>query len=327
MGKTSATHDTLVYRLAQVLTKLNLGNSLDPQALAEEFGVSQRTIQRDLNVRFGCLPLVKSDGRYRLDEAHLGKLSLKDIDQFASLCGVNGLFPGLTERFLRHLLGSPGGEAWLVRGHHYEDLRDHAGIFEDLERAIVAHQHIQFAYAKSAGRTKDYRQLEPYRLVNQKGVWYLAAHDGEKLKSFSVTKIRGLRVCSSTFTPRAAVSVELAENDSIWLGGPRKAVVLHVDAYAADYFRRRNLVPNQSIQREFPDGALLVATDAVNQDEILPIVRYWIPHVRIQTPVEYQHALDSVLAAYLGSNNFTASQQQKTFKTPGKTTSPVRARR
>lgn len=299
MGKASSSHDTLVYRLAQVLTKLNLGESLDPQALAEEFGVSQRTIQRDLNVRFGCLPLVKVDGRYRLNESHLGKLSMKDIDQFASLCGVNGLFPGLTERFLRHILDAGNGEAWLVRGHHYEDVRGHAVLFEQLEQAIVGHHRVRFTYQKSSGLTKEHEEVEPYKLVNQKGIWYLAAHDGERLKSFSVTKMRALRVSTSTFSPKLGVARELAESDSIWLGTPRKSVVLHVNASTTEYFRRRKLVPNQVILRELPDGSLLVATDAASAEEILPIVRYWIPHVRIQEPLEYQRILETGLAEYL----------------------------
>lgn len=37
-------HDTLVYRLAQMLVKLNQGEKLVPLALAEEFGVNLRTI-------------------------------------------------------------------------------------------------------------------------------------------------------------------------------------------------------------------------------------------------------------------------------------------
>ena len=61
-----AGHDTLVNRLAMMLLKLNQGDSLEPKQLAQEFGVNLRTIQRDLNVRFGYLPLQKSDGRYHL---------------------------------------------------------------------------------------------------------------------------------------------------------------------------------------------------------------------------------------------------------------------
>ena len=53
-------HDTLVYRLAQILIKLNQGEKLDPQALADEFGVTLRTVQRDLNERFAYRPLERS---------------------------------------------------------------------------------------------------------------------------------------------------------------------------------------------------------------------------------------------------------------------------
>ena len=86
-------HDTLVYRLAQILVKLNQGESLDPGDLAAEFGVNLRTIQRDLNERFAYLPITKANGRYRLDATFLGKHSTRDIVSFASLAGVRGLFP------------------------------------------------------------------------------------------------------------------------------------------------------------------------------------------------------------------------------------------
>lgn len=98
---TSSNHETLVYRLAQILVKLNQGERLDPQALADEFGVNLRTIQRDLNVRFAYLPLEKKEGRYHLDPAFLGKLSTRDIERFAGLAGVRGLFPSLSDEFLK----------------------------------------------------------------------------------------------------------------------------------------------------------------------------------------------------------------------------------
>lgn len=65
-------HETLVYRLTEILVKLNRGEKLQPSALAEEFGVDLRTVQRDLNQRFTYLDLVKEQGRYRMDPAVLG---------------------------------------------------------------------------------------------------------------------------------------------------------------------------------------------------------------------------------------------------------------
>ncbi len=293
-----------MYRLSQVLTKLNMGESLDPQALADEFGVNLRTIQRDLNVRFGCLPLVKLGGRYRMEEAHLGKLTIKDIVHFASLTGVNGLFPELTDKFLQGIFDSANASAsaWMVRGHHYEDLRGQVGVFTELERAIVGHCHVQFTYNKRTGQSKFHSLVEPYKLVNHKGIWYLAAWDADKLKSFSITKIEALSATHTTFVPRPAVDEELTNTDSIWLGSPRIRVLLRVNGQVAEYFRRRQLVPNQVIEKELPGGAILVATRVVSADEILPIVRYWIPHVRVAEPPDFQQQLEASLSDYLSQS-------------------------
>jgi predicted DNA-binding transcriptional regulator YafY len=99
----SDNHDTLVYRLAQMLVKLNQGrNSIHPRWLMNLVSIS-RTIQRDLNERFAYLPLQKTDGRYHLDATFLGKLSTKDVERFAGLAGVRGLFPSLNDDFLRDI--------------------------------------------------------------------------------------------------------------------------------------------------------------------------------------------------------------------------------
>lgn len=300
MNHTKRAHDTLVYRLSQVLTKLNVGESLDPQALATEFGVNLRTIQRDLNVRFASLPLVKESGRYRMDKAHLGKLTIKDIERFASLSGVGGLFPKLTDQFLRDVFDSERANAWLVMGHHYEDLRGQTGIFAELEQAIIDHHHVQFTYNKAPGQSKFHSPVEPYKLINNKGIWYLAAWDADRLKSFSVTKLDALRSQPTTFVPRPQVEKELATSDSIWLGEKRQRVILRVSAKVAGYFERRQLLPNQLIERKLDGGDVLLSTTVVRADEVLPVVRYWIPHVRIVEPAEFQRQLEAGLSSYLG---------------------------
>ena len=134
---TDGNHDTLVYRLAQILIKLNQGEKLDPLVLADEFGVNLRTVQRDLNVRFAYLPLQKTDGRYHLEPAYLGKLSTRDIERFASLAGVRGLFPSLSDDFLGDIFDSRIQSALLVKGHNYENLAGKEEMFRQLERAIV----------------------------------------------------------------------------------------------------------------------------------------------------------------------------------------------
>lgn len=54
-------HDKLATRLAQILIKLHQGEILCTQTLAQEFGVSVRTIQRDLS-RFALLKVSGGGG-------------------------------------------------------------------------------------------------------------------------------------------------------------------------------------------------------------------------------------------------------------------------
>ena len=292
-------HDTLVYRLAELLTKFNQGESVAAQELADEFGVNLRTIQRDLNVRFAGLPLIKANGRYKMAEAHLGKLTVRDIERFATFAGVSGLFPEMGGQFLKEVLSSNAKEAWLVKGHHYEDLREHRAIFSTLEQAIVDQHTVQFRYSKANGDASVRSAVEPYKLVNQKGIWYLAAWDGDKLKSFAVSRMTALMRDQKSFVARTNIEKELADSDGIWLGTVRQRVLIQVSRQVGGFFRRRNLLPNQVIEQEIEGGDIFVSTTVAHSDEVLPIIRYWIPHVRIVEPLHYQQLLERGLTDYL----------------------------
>ncbi len=298
-------HDTLVYRLAQILVKLNQGEKLDPAALADEFGVNLRTIQRDLNERFAYLPLQKTEGRYHLDATFLGKLSTKDIDRFASLAGVRGLFPSLSDDFLRDIFDSKVQKALLIKGHHYESFAGKEAAFRILEKAIVARQNVAFDYLKTEG-AKSYTSVSPYKLLNLKGIWYLAAVDGEKLKTFSFTKISALKILDTAFAWSKEVDSKLAAEDGIWFTESQHEVVLKVNVDVAGYFKRRNLIANQVIEKELADGGLLISAKVGHPNQVLPIVRYWIPHIKVISPEAWQKEMEVGLADYLkrGSESF-----------------------
>lgn len=293
---TPKARDTLVHRLAMMLVKLNQGESLDPHNLAEEFSVDVRTIQRDLNQRFAYLPLTKSDGRYRLEAAFLGKLSTRDVERFAALAGVRGLFPSLSDQFLQDIFDARLQSAVLVKGHQYETLAGKEAMFRDIERAVVARNKLSLRYG-AAG--KSHQDLEPYKLLNVNGIWYLAACEAGKLKTFSFSRIESLLVLESRFDPLPEVEVRLETVDGVWISERRIEVVLMVSEQVAIYFTRRRVLPNQSIVKVLDDGALLVSSTVGHINEILPKVRYWIPHVRVISPAEIQRDLEAELRTYL----------------------------
>jgi predicted DNA-binding transcriptional regulator YafY len=294
------THDTLVYRLAQMLVKLNQGERLDPQALADEFGVNLRTIQRDLNERFAYLPLVKTDGRYHLDPVFLGKLSTRDVERFASLAGVRGLFPSLSDEFLRDIFDARMQAALLVKGHNYEDLAGKEAAFRLLEQAIVARRHVAFEYRKEEG-LKPYAGGGAVQAREPQGHLVPRGRDGEKLKTFAFAKIERVRMLETQFEADPGVEKTLAEEDGIWLGEEKREIVLKVSAEVAGYFKRRKLIANQVIEKELEDGGLLVSAKVGHLNQVLPIVRYWIPHLRMISPEGLQAELERELVGYVES--------------------------
>lgn len=311
----SGNHDTLVYRLAQMLVKLNQGEKLDPQQLADEFGVNLRTIQRDLNERFAYLPLNKANGRYQLDPTYLGKLSTRDLERFASLAGIRGLFPSLSDDFLRDIFDSQVQSALLVKGHNFENLSGKEAPFRLLERAIISRNHITFDYQKE-GTHKHYSKVAPFKLVNHKGIWYLAARDSDKLKTFAFMKIQHLQRMDSQFDADPELDKKLVEEEGIWLGEEKKEIVLKIAADVSGYFKRRKLIANQVIEKELEDGGLIVSAKVGHPNQVLPIVRYWIPHIHVISPEGLQEELERDLADYLdGEPSGLSKQKLKAKKT------------
>ena len=305
-GTRAKDHELLAQRLTQILLKLNDGQALEPAALAEEFGVNLRTIQRDLNERLAFLPLDKTGATYSLHASALGKLTLQDLRRFASLAGVQGLFPDLSLDFLRELFDNRVESAWLVKGPHYEDHSDHKMQFAQLEQAILQRQTVGFAYTKAqldgiATPAKTYEPVAPYKLVNHGGIWYLAGEHQGKLKAFVLSKIDRLLVQQGTFAPKAELQAMLQSEDSIWLNANKSEVVLKVAKEAAIYFERRKLIGGQVIEKRLEDGGLIVSGQVAHPNQILPIVRYWIPHVRVISPEGLHGELEQALRQYLSS--------------------------
>ena len=282
-------HDTLSFRLADMLIKLNEGQKLNPQQLSQEYKVSLRTIQRDLN-RLSPLPIKQENGLYRLESFYLGKLSLKDIKNFATLAGVSGLFPKLDSEFVCALLDATVSHAYDIKSQHNEDVSQLKPLFDTLQTAIIEHCRLSFNYKGSQ------HTINPYKLIHHHGCWYVAGVHNNILKAYKVGLLVNL-VRVELFKPDNTVIEQLKNEESIWFGLHKREVILTVDKKAAAHFKRRQLVPSQHIIKELEDGSLIVSSYISHDLQILPIVRYWIPHVRVLSPDSLREAcLESLTA-------------------------------
>ena len=154
--------------------------------------------------------------------------------------------------------------------------------------------------------------LKPYLLLNQKGIWYLAGVDQGKLKTFAFSRLSAPVVLDSRFTPAPAIKEQLRREEGIWLSEKPLEVVLKISPAVAGYFKRRNLIANQVIEKELEDGGLIISAKVGHINQVLPIVRYWIPHIRIVNPDSLHHQLERELETYLnalGASNPSATRR------------------
>ena len=96
----------------------------------------------------------------------------------------------------------------------------------------------------------------------------------------------------------------MAREDGIWFIEEPVEIVLKIDKSVAAYFKRRQLIANQKIEKELADGSLILSTRVGHLNQVVPIVRYWIPNIRIISPDGLQDAIDAELRAYLSAARF-----------------------
>ncbi|HCH3385719.1 TPA: WYL domain-containing protein [Vibrio parahaemolyticus] len=274
-----ATRDSLAERLSNILLKLNSGEVCEMRELADEFAVNLRTIQRDVNVRLAFLPIEKDGSKIRLESSALGRLTANDIRNFAQICGVKELFPSMDNSFITSLLSNAYNSSYLVQGHHYENEANIKPLLKKLEYCIAGRILINFTY-----KGKSYEQVEPYKLVNAKGIWYLAAVDSSKLKTFHIAGLGRLFERSENFKPDPTIEDVINREDGIYFSEHKYEVVLKASAKVAHYFQRRSLLPHQVIEKELETGELILSSSIAHNSQIIPLIKYWIPDLEVISP-------------------------------------------
>lgn len=289
-------NEKVSYRLAEILTRLNSGEKLTVKELAQEYETHPRTILRDFHERLAFLPFEIDGHAYFLPQSYLGKLNYQDIKNFAQISGIGSLYPKLDKSFLREILDSRTNAVYSAKGYFFEDSSQFAVVLNVLKDAIRERCQIEFFYKNEP------RIVEPYRIVHHHGCWYLAAVSNGELRAYRLSRIVSPKypLSALTFEPDEVVLKQLENEESIWFGQDKQEIILSVHGDVALHFKQRQLLPEQQVIKVLDDGGLLVSSKITHITQILPLVRYWIPHLKIVNPESLQQQLEKELKGYLG---------------------------
>lgn len=281
------------------LKALYAGEAIDRAWVEKNLDVKARSSYRYIE-RLNDILERRPDGLYQLKASQRGKINHQDVRNLVDKTGVAGLHPKTADYFLDHVRqqedANVNASDIVVQGHHYEAQDPYDPTFEQLTEAIKNQRECSCRYKDKS------RQLEPYRLYNKNGIWYLQATEAQKLKTFSLSQISHLQVVKKTFARQASVQAELDTNNDIWITGEKIKVRLQVSAAMAHYVKRRPLFPEQVLDAQpQADGSLQFSSQMGHIDQILPLIQYWLPHIQILEPATLQAELLKRLTTYIAN--------------------------
>ncbi|MBF4260170.1 WYL domain-containing protein, partial [Vibrio anguillarum] len=111
--------------------------------------------------------------------------------------------------------------------------------FRTLSDAITSLSIIDLAY-----QGQVIESVHPYRLVNDRGLWYLAATHSGILYSYRLSKISQIYRREDKYKPSPKVRESINSQGMEWLTAEKADVLLQVDADIAECFINDTLLPN-----------------------------------------------------------------------------------
>ncbi|XTZ38531.1 helix-turn-helix transcriptional regulator [Salmonella enterica] len=278
-------HDLLIERLCEIFAALYQGKTIDKAWLCDKFGITERTAYRDL-ARLGHILDQVSPGRYKLSSHLLPSLHAGHLAEFADFTGVAHLFPRSDGHSLRNSMRNRGNISFHTPSSRQNRLIE--DLLNQLNEAITGRCEVEYRYRDKA------RHVQPYRLINQYGLWYLAAVEKGRLKAFEVARIERFKRGDTLFEPQAEVVDELESSVGIRFGS-RVETLLRVSAHAAEYVTRRALFPSQRIVQLHDDGSLTLSTAISDPHTLFRWLRYWLPDIGILAPQSLREQFDQDL--------------------------------
>ena len=292
-----------VDRTMELLQLLYQGNSICVEDIAESFGVDIRTAYRDLN-RLGGILEDAGEGQKKLATHLKGQCSVNDLVNVLNKTGSGKLFPITEKMKITQLLLDKRNNSCIVRNMNYEESPLVNHNFTCLNDLIDSHYICSFQYKGSI------RCVAPHKLVNNKGIWYLAATESGVLKSFHLGKIQSLQNLHEKFTLDMDIVNKINAEEGIWFSDDKIEILIHISGDACQYFKRRKLFPEQEIVKEMDSGELLITCRVVSQKQLFPLVRYWLPNIRIHAPADWQQELIKQFIGYVSGYYYDCSSDR-----------------
>lgn len=297
-------YDKTLTRLTGILTKLSNGEKPTVKELAQEYGVGERTIQKDLKERLYSYPIVKTSS-HRYEFAYgftLKQTSLTNdeiiflnlaLSQFNDVDDIDNIKDSIYKKLVHKKIHSP----YYIKQEYLEDIDIDSPFITTLERFIKEKEIAKVEF------TNAIKELELYKIAAFDGFWYLFAKEIEinKIKTFRLSQIKNITPTGKYHKTSSETIEKVLKNvhSAFFEDGDTFEVVVKVYPEIAHYFESRDFLQSQKVQEKLDDGSLIVSFEVSHDEDIDNIIKSWLPHIEVLEPKRFRDKLHDELKVYL----------------------------
>jgi len=289
-----------VLAIHQEITKRDLPNA---KQLAEEIGVSHKTILRDLQFMREELGMpVEYDKRRHgyyytrpVQEFPLLETTTEDLVGLilarSALDSVRGsaLEESIRAGFqklqqsISHRVSIPWNEVDQAFSVKFQGMTEtDIFVFERIARAVMESRELRFLYQKPSDEKPIVRQVQPYHLTEIDRGWYVIGFDHTRgaRRTFAVQRMTSVELLDTHFRRPSDFKLEehFAGSFGVWVGddisaGRKFSIRVRFRGFAARVVAERRWHPSQQIEKVEEDGSVV---DLLLELTALEDVSRWI---------------------------------------------------
>lgn len=205
-----------INRLFEIVYILLDKKSVTAKELTEHFGVSRRTICRDIDALSSAgIPVYtkrgKGGGISLLPNFILNKSLLNEREQteiLSALYGLSSIKTNDTDQVLQKLSTRFNKTMTNWMDVDFSGWSHENDFFNDFKTAILERRIIEFDYYNQAG-DKSFRRVEPIQVWFKSKAWYLKGFSLAKqdMRTFKIARIKNLVVTNESFAEREPLPI------------------------------------------------------------------------------------------------------------------------
>lgn len=295
-------YDTKLFRRTQIIAKLYNGAKLTHKELAEEFNVSTKTIQRDFTALVTMYPIYKDGHSWKLEDdyAFEEQLSIQDDLTLKLLLQASKSFGKSFQTSSSKLLSriSENISSPIYTKIELEDISNKLHEIHLIEDAINNSKQISFSYLKDADYFK--MTINPYKIVNFDSFWYLVGKRKGNLRRYYLQNIFDVKQEETIFIKSKKIEELINNAINIWFDENNSfEVKLLIDKSITKYFQRKPISTTQRYIGLDEDYNMIVTLQATHENEIFPIIKYWLPNIKILEPKEMNEKIKKDIEEFI----------------------------